>query len=373
MRMTGIGLALLTSAGGVFSIFRLKGRDGGVRSIEEKTPGEAMFYEKLDGAAVRCGLCFKRCIIGNGRRGFCRVRENRDGVLRSLVYGRPVGLQIDPIELEPLYHMLPGHRNLCVYTASCNFRCKHCHNWHISQRGFEELRHKQYSPEAVVEESLRRGCRSISHSINEPTVFYEYMYKIAGAARRRGLKVLLHTNGSINQAPLRRLLKRMDAVTVDLKAFNHKFYREISGGDLGHVLGTLKTIKSENTHLEIVNLVIPGLNDNTDEIKDMTMWIKENLGENTPLHFTRFSPSYKLVHLSRTPVPTLESAMDTAASSGLKYVYIGNVPGHRANNTYCPECKEVLIRRTHFIVIENKINRSGECIYCGFKIAGIWE
>lgn len=334
---------------------------------------EAMFYHKLEGTRVQCTLCFRRCAISDRKRGFCRVRENRNGKLYTLVYGRPVGLQIDPIELEPIYHMLPGHRNLCVYTASCNFRCKHCHNWHITQRSFEELSYKNYSPAEVVEETLRRGCKSISHSINEPTVFYEYMYDIAKIAKQKGLKVLFHTNASINPEPLKELLKYVDAVTVDLKGFNKKFYKEIPKGDLEHVLGILKIIKQEKKHLEIVNLIIPTLNDNLQDIKNMCLWLKTNLGADVPLHFTRFSPSYKLVHLSHTPVSTLEKAREIALSSGLKYVYIGNVAGHEGNNTYCPECKKVLIRRTHFVVIEDKIGKSGECKFCKTAVAGIWQ
>lgn len=332
-----------------------------------------MFYERLEDNQVQCLLCFRRCFIGEGKRGFCRVRENRDGKLYSLVYGRPVGIQIDPIELEPAYHLIPGHKNLCVYTASCNLRCKHCHNWHITQQTFESLSHKDYSPQEIVDEAIRKRCKSISHSINEPTVFYEYMYDIAKTAKDKGLKVLFHTNGSLNPLPLKEILKVVDCVVVDLKGFNEKFYREIPEGKLSHILQTLKIIKEENKHLEIVYLVIPTLNDNLEEIKDMCLWIKNNLGTDTPLHFTRFSPSYKLIHLSHTPITTLEKARETALSLGLKYVYIGNVPGHQANNTFCPNCKNLLIKRTHFLLHENKISSEGVCPFCKTKIPGIWD
>lgn len=342
------------------------------KSHKMKTKKEAMYYKKLTNGKVKCNLCFKECIISDGKRGFCRVRENKNGTLYSIVWGRPVGLQIDPIELEPMYHLLPSHKNLCVYTASCNFRCKHCHNWSITQRNFEDLPYAKYTPDEVVEKAIKEGCKSISHSINEPTVFYEYMLEIAKSAKAKKLKVLFHTNGSINPEPLKELLKYTDAVTVDLKGFNEKFYEEIPEGKLSHVLDILKIIRKENVHLEIVNLIIPTLNDNLQDIRKMCIWIKENLGENTPLHFTRFSPSYKLTHLFPTPIETLEKARDIAMSCGLKYVYIGNVAGHKGNNTYCPKCKSLLIKRVHFAVLENKI-KEGKCFACNTKIEGIWE
>ena len=336
--------------------------------ISEK---EAMYYQRLDDNQVQCKLCFRKCTIAEGGRGFCRVRENREGKLYSLVYGKPAGLQVDPIELEPMYHMLPGHRNLCVFTASCNFRCKQCHNWHISQRGPEELRAENYSPQEVVEEAVRRGAKSISHSINEPTVFYEYMYDIAREARARGLLNLFHTNGAILEEPLRQLLKYMDGVTVDLKAFDEEFYRETLSAELGPVLKTLKIIREEGVHLEIVNLIIPTLNDDLDRIKQMCIWIKETIGEDVPLHFTRFSPAHRLTHLPPTPIKTLEQAVRIAKTTGLKYIYIGNVPGHKHNSTFCPECGRRLIHRVHFTVIKNDVV-AGRCQFCQERIPGIW-
>jgi pyruvate formate lyase activating enzyme len=300
------------------------------------------------------------------------VRENQGGRLYNLVYGKPGGLQIDPIELEPMYHMIPGHRNLCVFTASCNFRCKHCHNWHISQQGPEGVRVVEYSPEEVVEEAIRRGCKSISHSINEPTVFYEFMYDVARVAKERGLLTLFHSNGSLSPQPLRRLLKVMDGVTVDLKAFDEKFYQEISSAELEPVLRTLKIIVEEGVHLEIVNLIIPTLNDDLDKIKEMCIWIRDNLGEDVPLHFTRFSPAYKLTKLPYTPVETLEAAREIAHKVGLNYVYIGNLPGHEGNSTFCPKCKKRLVHRIHFAVLSNNVV-DGRCGSCGYEIAGIWN
>lgn len=333
---------------------------------------KVMFFKKGENNFVRCQLCFRQCLIPEGKRGFCRVRENRGGELRSLVYGRPGGLQIDPIELEPMYHMVPGHKNLCVYTASCNFRCKHCHNWPISQSPPENIRTLNYSPKQIVEETLRQECKSISHSINEPTVFYELMYDTVREAKKKGLMTLCHTNGGIATAPMLELLKFMDAVTVDLKAFNQTFYQEISEARLEPVLETLRTIKGANKHLEIVNLLIPTLNDNRDDIKKMSSWIVVNLGKEVPLHFTRFSPSYRMTHLPYTPIKTLEQARSIAMNEGLKYVYVGNVVGHPANCTYCPKCGKNLIERSHFIVLKNKVKK-GLCPFCKEKIPGIWS
>ncbi len=333
---------------------------------------EAMWYRKLGDGRVQCRLCFRGCIIPEGQRGFCRVRENRGGRLYTLTYGRPCGLQIDPIELEPMYHMVPGHRNLCVFTPSCNFRCLHCQNWHISQRGPEELVTRRISPQEVVEETIQRGCRSISHSINEPIVFYEYMLEIAKEAKKRGLLTLFHTNGSLNPEPLRELLQYMDGVTVDLKGFTEEFYRRESSAELWPVLRTLKIIREEGVHLEIVNLVIPTLNDDPEDIRRMCEWIVENLGPDVPLHFTRFFPQYKMTHLPPTPIQTLERAREIALEAGLRYVYIGNVPGHAANSTYCPKCGRRLIHRVHYVVMENKVV-DGKCPFCGHEIPGIWD
>ncbi len=333
---------------------------------------EAKYYTRLERSRVRCDLCYRKCIITEYRTGFCRVRENVGGKLYSLVYGHAAGLQTDPIEMEPMYHMLPGHNNLCVFTASCNFRCKHCHNWHISQRGPAQITPRKYSAQDIVNIAKRRGCRSISHSINEPTVFFEYMYDIARAARDEGLLTLFHTNGYISPEPLRDVLKYMNGVTVDLKAFDEGFYNDISSASLKPVLDTLKIIRQENVHLEIVNLIIPTLNDSVEEIDKMSKWINKNIGSDIPLHFNRFSPTYQLTNLSPTPVSTLEAAADKARQNGLRYVYIGNVPGHDHYSTYCPGCEKLLISRTHFSVLSNEL-KNGRCSGCGLEIYGIWQ
>lgn len=333
---------------------------------------EARHYRKLPKGHVQCDLCFRGCEISEGKRGFCRNRENIKGVLYSLVYAKPAALQIDPIEKEPAFHMIPGTSIFCTATASCNFRCKFCHNWHLSQRSLEEIAYVQMKPEDVVEKAIERGCETVSFTYSEPTVFYEYMLDIVKIAKRKGLKTLYHTNGSINHDPLIGLLPYMDAVTVDLKAFTERFYQEVSSSLLEPVLHTLKTIKAYGRHLEIVNLVIPTLNDHPGEIREMCAWIKTHLGKSTPLHFNRFFPNYKLTHLPPTPIETLERAHRIAKEEGLEYVYIGNVPGHEMNSTFCPQCKRKIIQRTHFSV-SAKVIKNGKCGFCGYSIAGIWS
>ena len=300
------------------------------------------------------------------------MRENRDGKLYTLVYGKVYSYQVAPIEKDGMYHLLPGTRLLALATASCNFRCKHCHNWTLTQVGPEDISYRKWSPEEVVETAIRRGARTISGTINEPTIFYEYLYDIAKIARKEGLKFQFHTNGSISPEPLRTLLKHTDGVVVDLKGFTEKFYREIASAELEPVLETLKIIREEGVWLEITNLVIPTLNDEVDDIRRMCEWIKENLGPDVPLHFTRFSPAYKLTHLPRTPIETLEAARKIAMEIGLNYVTIGNVPGHKHNSTFCPGCEKRVIHRIHFTVLENNIE-DGRCRFCQYKIPGIWS
>jgi len=333
---------------------------------------EARYYTKLDGKRVQCQLCFRRCTIAPGQRGECGVRENRDGTLYSLVYGQPCAIQIDPVEKEPLFHLLPGTTTLCLGTAGCNLKCTFCQNWYMSVRTPEELDNTPLSPEEAVNLAIEQGCSSMSFTYNEPTVFYEYMYDVAKLARERGLGTYFHTNGALNPEPLRELLKHMDAVCVDLKGFTAEFYRETSNSELEPVLSTLKTIREEGIHLEIVNLVIPTLNDDPGDIELMCHWIRDNLGEDTPLHFSRFFPTYKLLRLSPTPIKTLEMARQIARNAGLNYVYIGNVPGHPANSTFCPQCGRTLIERVHFSVMDNHI-REARCPFCGGEVCGVWE
>ena len=335
-------------------------------------PKESMFYKKLDGQDVQCLLCPRECVIADGKRGFCRKRENQGGTLYTLVYGYPTVVDIGPIEKAPLYHFIPGHFRLCLTCASCNLRCKYCQNWYLSQKNFEELDHYPYSLLEIVQQAKKQGLNSVSFTYTEPTIYYEYLYDISALAKQSGMKTSIVSNGYINREPLLKLLTVLDAVKIDLKGFSEKFYEEVCSATLKPVLESLLTVKKENVWLEIVNLVIPTLNDDPKMIDEMCRWIKENLGVDTPLHFTRFHPDYKLTHLSPTPVSTLESAYEIAKKNGLRYVYIGNVPGHIHNSTFCPFCNRKVIHRTNFDVLEmNVVN--GRCKFCNTPLQGKWK
>jgi len=335
---------------------------------------ETMFYEKLEDEEVRCGICFRNCVIGEGQVGFCRNRKNVGGTLYNMVYGRPSAVHIDPVEKEPQHHFLPDTQMLCIGTAGCNFRCKFCQNWTLSQHSLDDMKTvHELSPEQLVQKAVDSEVPSISFTYNEPTVLYEYMYDTAKLAQERGIRVMFHTNGAMNPEPLRQLLKYIDTVTVDLKGFDEQFYRDISEAELQPVLQTLKIIRREGVWLEIVNLVVPTLNDDPESIRAMCRWIKENLGSDVPLHFSRFFPAYRLTDLSPTPITTLEQAHCIAREEGLRFVSIGNVPGHEHNSTFCPECDEPVIRRHHFTVLEINVDEEGDCRNCGASIPGIWE
>jgi pyruvate formate lyase activating enzyme len=316
-------------------------------------------------------MCFRTCTVPENGLGFCRNKKNVGGKYYTRVYAKPCALQIDPIEKEPSFHMLPGGTIFCTGTASCNNRCKHCHNWHMSQKSVDETINYFAPPSKVVELAMRADCDAVSFTYNEPTVFYEQMFDTARLAKEQGLRTLFHTNGSMNPEPLFALLEHMDAVTVDLKAFTAEFYQQVSSSELWPVLRTLENIRKAGKHLEIVNLVIPTKNDDLGDIRRMCVWIKETLGDQVPLHFTRFSPAYRLTNLPPTPVETLEQAASIADEEGLQYVYVGNVPGHERNSTFCPQCGERIISRMHFSVVSVDLEH-GKCRFCGHEIPGIW-
>jgi len=332
---------------------------------------EARHYRRLDGEGVQCGLCFRRCYIPPGGTGFCTNRRNVDGRLYNVVYEKPCAVHIDPVEKEPQFHMLPGSGIFCIGTSGCNFKCIFCHNWSISTKPLEETGYANLPCTEVVNRALSYEA-GISFTYNEPTVAYEYMYDAFKLAREKGVKTLFHTNGGMDPNALGELLEYVDAVTVDLKAFSAGFYRITSTSDLFPVLETLKIAKDKGVWLEIVNLIIPTFNDDLALVKEMCLWIVKNIGYEAPLHFNRFFPAYKLQNLPPTPVETLEEARKIAVDIGLSYVYVGNVPGHPANSTFCPGCQKVVIRRSHFTVLENNV-KEGACEFCGYEIPGIWS
>jgi len=329
------------------------------------------FFTSLSGGEIQCDLCPKRCRVAKGKRGACRVRENRDGKYYSLVYGNPCAVHLDPIEKKPFFHVLPGTTSFSLATVGCNFQCKFCQNWEISQASPEDVYSYDVSPEMIVKMAKEVGAHSVAYTYVEPTIFYEYMVDICQLAKKAGLLNVCHSNGFINPEPLKNLCKVMDAANIDLKGFTEAFYRDLCSGELNPVLETLKTLKKEKVHLEITNLVIPTQNDDLSGLKEMCLWVKRELGAETPIHFSRFYPLYKLRSLPPTPVSTLEKARNTALSSGLEYVYIGNIPGHEGEHTFCPKCKKLLIQRIGYMIGEVNV-KGGKCKYCGKPIPGIW-
>ncbi|MGD0335592.1 MAG: AmmeMemoRadiSam system radical SAM enzyme [Candidatus Omnitrophota bacterium] len=333
---------------------------------------EGLYYEKLDKKVVHCHICPRNCVIPDGKRGFCGVRENRGGTLYALSYGRLVAIHLDPIEKKPLFHFLPGSYAFSIATAGCNFRCKFCQNWEISQRKPDEVDYSYIEPQDLIKKVKESGSYIIAYTYTEPTIFYEYMLDVAKLAKKEGIRNIMHSCGYINEKPLRALAKYLDAANIDLKGFSEDYYAKISEGSLGPVLAALKILKEEGVHVEITNLVLPGYNDDPGMITRMCLWIKDNLGADTPLHFSRFFPSYKLLSLNPTPVSTLEKARRIALDCGLKYVYIGNVVGNPAENTYCPRCKKIVVERSGYTVLEVNL-KNGRCKFCGEKIEGVWK
>lgn len=320
---------------------------------------------------VQCDLCPNGCVLGPGQRSKCRARINKEGTLYSLVYGKPCAVHVDPIEKKPFFHFLPGTKAFSIATAGCVLSCKFCQNWQISQAKPEDTDTYDLPPEMVVTKAIEYGCRSITYTYTEPTVFYEYMYDTAVKAKKRGVKNTMHSCGYINEKPLRTLSRPLDAADIDLKAFTDDFYVRMCGGRLQPVLRSLTVLKEEGVWLEITNLVIPTLNDDPKQIGEMSRWIIKNLGPDVPIHFSRFFPHYQLTNLPPTPLETLERARKTALDAGLKYVYIGNIR-HAGENTFCPSCGKILIERIGYYVKENRIP-NGTCPYCKTAVAGIWS
>jgi pyruvate formate lyase activating enzyme len=332
---------------------------------------EADYYKKLKDENVQCILCPKNCVIKKDSYGFCNARKNIDGKLYSIVYSNPDAVHVDPIEKKPLYHFMPGSKALSIGTIGCNLECKHCQNWTMSRAKPEEIVTQNISPEEIVEIAVEKGCKIISYTYNEPTVFFEYMLDCAKIAKKKGIKNVIVSNGFINEEPLKELCEYIDGANIDLKAFNNKFYKDTCSAWLEPVLESLKILKQRKIWLEVTNLIIPTLNDDLKEIKKMCLWIKENLGTEVPLHFTAFYPCYKLLKIPGTNLEILKKARKIALNTGIKYSYVGNVFAAEENNTYCPKCGKLLIERSGFSVIKNNIKNS-KCS-CKEKIPGVFE
>jgi len=336
-------------------------------------PSRALYcHVSHGGRYVRCGLCPHRCVLAEGDRGRCRVRENRGGKLYTFVYGNPCAINVDPIEKKPFFHFLPGTTAFSLATAGCNLRCQYCQNYTISQRSPEEVPSYDAPPEAVVAATHQSESPTIAYTYSEPIVFYEYVLDTARLARRAGLRNAIISAGYINPDPLRELCRAVDAIKIDLKGYDPDFYREVCGGTLSPVLETIRVIHEMGVHLEIVNLVVPTLNDSLADLRALAEWVVETLGPDVPLHFSRFHPDYQLLNLPPTPLETLEAAWQTALDVGLHYVYLGNVPGHEGNHTYCPGCGRMIVQRASMATVAMHVV-NGRCGYCQSPIAGVWE
>lgn len=340
---------------------------------EDKEPVEIRFYNKLADKVIECQTCPKKCRVQPGFRGICGNKENRDGRFYTLVHSQPCTITLsDPIEKKPLFHFLPGAKTLSLSTAGCNFGCKFCQNWNISQSKPEDIESTYTPPEKIVELAKDKNMPVVAFTYGEPTVYYEYMYDIAALCRKNNLKPVMISNGYINEEPLKKLCGQLAAVKIDLKSFSNDFYKKYCNGTLQPVLDTLLTLKKTGIWFEIVVLLIPTLNDSAEEIKRMCEWIKTNLGPDVPVHFSRFHPAYQLRNITRTPVKSMEDAYNIARKTGLNYVYLGNISPHPSESTCCPKCNKVLVERSGYNIKTNAI-KDHRCPDCQTLIAGIWS
>ncbi len=320
---------------------------------------------------VQCKICPRMCEIAEGQAGACRVRGNVNGEIRPLTYGKPCSVAIDPVEKKPLYHFLPGSNILSLATVGCNLRCKFCQNWEISQGKPEDVRTYDATPQQLVDIAKDKGCLSIAYTYTDPTVYYEYAFDCAVKAREAGIKNVLVTAAYINPEPWRRICEVTDAANIDLKAMSEDFYRDICGAELKPVLNAMVIAKESGVMLEVTNLVIPDLNDSDQDLLNLCRWVKDNLGTDTPLHFSRFFPQYRMIDRNPTPKERLQKAREIAMAEGMKYVYIGNIITKGAENTICPACGELLIERQGYCVTRNVL-KNGKCPKCSNEIYGIW-
>lgn len=333
---------------------------------------EASFYEKKDDKNVQCHLCRHNCLVTDGGRGICGVRENMGGTLYSLVYGLPCASHVDPIEKKPLFHFYPGSRAFSIATAGCNFQCLHCQNHDISQSPREQKKifGEKMAPEEVVAAAAESHCTSISYTYTEPTIFFEYALDIARLARQKGIANNFVTNGYIEEAPLRAIRPFLDGANIDLKGFNESFYRRVCKAELAKVLDTIRLYKELGIWIEITTLVIPGHNDSEDELRSIARFIAGELGVETPWHVSAFYPTYKLVDAKRTSSKALERARDTGLEEGLRYVYVGNVHDTEGENTYCHNCHKIVIGRSGYTITDYNM-KGGTCRFCGSTIDGV--
>jgi len=347
------------------------GNVAGALASDDRFVRDAMHWEAEPDGRVTCKLCPRRCRTAPGERGYCGVRQNEGGKYYTLVFGRAVAVHDDAIEKKPLFHVTPGRRALSIATAGCNIECKFCQNWAISQSRPEKVPARYFSPRAAVA-AARSSNSVIAFTYTEPVVFYEYVYETAREGNKVGVPTVMISNGYIGEKAARQIIPELSAIKIDLKSFNRKFYRDVCNGELDGVLETLLLLSEMKLWFEIVVLLVPGMNDSEKELRAMCKWIRQELGPDVPVHFSRFHPMYKLRNLHATPVSSLERAWKLAREEGLHFAYIGNLPGHKAESTYCPKCGARLVHRLRYYISENIIV-DGKCPKCGTKIPGLWD
>jgi len=322
---------------------------------------------------VKCLLCPTGCELGNGDRGDCRARMNIEGKLQTLVYGKPCAVHVDPIEKKPLFHYLPGSNSFSIATAGCNLHCMYCQNWEISQREPENTRNFDLPPERVVQQAKETNSRTIAYTYSDPVVFFEYAADTGRIAHENGILNVWVTAAYINPEPLDEAIGFVDAANIDLKGITDKFYRTVPKGTLQPVLDAIKTMKKRGVWVELTNLVVPTYNDTTEDFSKPCDWVINNVGPEVPMHFSRFWPTFQLKNLPPTPEEVLTTARNTALAKGMHYVYVGNVPGHDGNNTYCPVCKNMVIGRRGYMILSYNLDESGRCKFCNHAIPGRWQ
>jgi pyruvate formate lyase activating enzyme len=324
---------------------------------------EAMFYSR-QGEKVKCALCPHSCVIGDGKRGLCGVRENRSGVLYSLIYGKASSVHPDPIEKKPLFHFLPGTTSISFASIGCNLFCQHCQNFGLSRARFGDYDLTTLTPEDVVRYAKTTGSKSVSWTYNEPTIWHEFTTVASKAAHSAGFKTVYVTNGYIQEEPLRQLEGVIDAMNIDVKAFKDSFYQKICGGKLAPVLRSCQVAVELGIHVELTYLIIPGQNDSPTEMGEFARWVRDSLGSRVPVHFSAFHPDYKMTSIPSTPASTMKAAYDVAKNAGLDFVYLGNIYAGDRDDTRCPKCGTLVIEREGFYV-RGAILNGNKCGKCG--------
>ena len=361
----------IACAGGLLCPFTLQNAFSSGNSRPWKWSREAMFYTATP-RGVKCGICPNECTLRPGETSDCRNRVNYQGKLYSIAYGNPCAVHVDPIEKKPLLHFLPRSKAFSIATAGCNFVCLNCQNWEISQSSPKDTRNYDLMPEKVVASCKKHGCESIAYTYAEPISFYEYMFDTSKLAHEASIRNVMVSNGYINREPLQKLTPYLHAANIDLKCFDNDIYLKLNAGKLQPILDTLTTLKENGIWIEITNLIVPTWTDDMDMIKRMCGWLVDNGFSEYPLHFSRFHPMYKLTQLPETPLATLIKARNIAVSEGLKFVYVGNVPGRGMEDTFCPNCNERVIERRGYTLQKYNL-KDGKCAHCGAAVNGIWK